>query len=132
MSKASPSNSRRIRAYIFAAVTTVIVLAFALAEWGVERFVAAHSRAASTAIEIVIVLVATLAFRPLHQRVEAAVDAAFNRRKRHALESLSKFRRELTSFSDVQQLLHRVIEAIDHYLDTQACAVYVRREVFRA
>jgi predicted ATPase len=132
MSKAGPSNSRRIRAYIFAGVTTVIVLAFALAEWGTERFVAAHSRAASTAIEIAIVLAATLIFRPVHQRVEAAVDAAFNRRKRHALETLAKFRRELTSFSDVQQLLRRVIEAIDHYLDTQACAVYVRRDVFRA
>ncbi|HWX13006.1 MAG TPA: hypothetical protein VNZ04_13590, partial [Trinickia sp.] len=132
MSNAAPSNSRRIRAYVFAGVTTVIVLAFALAEWGTERFVAAHSRAASTAIEIAIVLAATLVFRPVHQRVEAAVDAAFNRRKRHALESLAKFRRELTSFSDVKQLLRRVIEAIDHYLETQACAVYVRRDVFRA
>ncbi|HEY5095164.1 MAG TPA: NB-ARC domain-containing protein [Candidatus Eremiobacteraceae bacterium] len=132
MSKAGPASGRRIRAYVFACVTTAIVLVFAIAEWGAERFISDRSRAASTVIEIIIVLVATLVFRPVHQRVEAAVEAAFYKRKRQALDSLAKFRRELTSFSDVGQLLRRVIEAIDHFLDTQACAVYLRRSVFRA
>jgi predicted ATPase/Tfp pilus assembly protein PilF len=132
MSKAAPSNGRRIRAYVYTAVTTAIVLVFALAEWGTERFVSEHSRAASTAIEIGIVLAAALVFRPVHQRVEAAVEASFYRRKRQALDALAKFRRELTSFSDVRQLLRRVIEAIDHYLDMHACAVYLRRDVYRA
>ena len=132
MSKAGPAIGRRIRAYVFTGVTTAIVLLFALAEWGTERFVADRSRAASTAIEIAIVLAATLLFRPVHQRVEAAVEAAFYRKKRQALESLAKFRRELTSFNDARQLLRRVIEAIDRDLDAQACAVYLRRDVFRA
>jgi predicted ATPase len=132
MNEPGPSNNRRIRAYVFTGVTTAIVLAFALAEWATERFVAAHSRTASTAIEIAIVLAATLIFRPLHQRVEAAVEAAFYRKKREALEALTKFRRELTSFNDVHQLLRRVIEAIDHYRLAKASAVYLRRDVFRA
>jgi predicted ATPase len=132
MSKAGPTDSRRIRAYVYTCVTTAIVLVFALAEWATERLVADRSRAASTAIEIGIVLAAALLFRPLHQRVEALVEAAFNRRKRRALDALANFRRELTSFSDSTQLLRRVIEAIDHFLDTQACAVYLRREVYRA
>jgi predicted ATPase len=132
MIKTAPAHGRRIRAYIYTCVTTAIVLIFALAEWGTERYVSDRSRAASTAIEIGIVLAAALVFRPLHQRVEAAVEARFSRRKRRALDALAKFRRELTSFSDVRQLLRRVIEAIDHYLDTHACAVYLRRDVFRA
>ncbi|HEY7981340.1 MAG TPA: NB-ARC domain-containing protein, partial [Candidatus Eremiobacteraceae bacterium] len=132
MSEAGPSNSRRIRAYVFTCVTTVIVLAFALAEWGTERFVADRSRTASTAIELAILFAATLVFRPVHQRVEAVVEAAFNRRKRRALDALARFRRELTSFADVGQLLRRVIEAIDHHLEAQACAVYLRRDNFRA
>ncbi|HLJ83420.1 MAG TPA: GAF domain-containing protein [Candidatus Eremiobacteraceae bacterium] len=121
-----------MRAYVYACVTTAIVLLFALAEWLSERFVSEHSRAASLALEIAIVVAATLLFRPLHQRVEAAVEAAFYRKKRLALDAVSKFRRELTSFSDTQQLLRRVVEAIDHYLEADACAVYVRRDVFRA
>src|ERR1700676_459871 len=129
MSKAGPAIGRRIRAYVFTGVTTAIVLLFALAEWGTERYVADRSRAASTAIEIAIVLAATMLFRPVHQRVEAAVEAAFYRKKRQALDSLAKFRRELTSFNDARQLLRRVIEAIDHDLDAQACAVYLRRDV---
>ena len=84
------------------------------------------------AIEISIVLVGALVFRPVHQRIEAAVEAAFHRRKHHALAALGKFRRELTSFSDPSQLLRRVIEAVDHHLEAIASAVYLRRDTFRA
>jgi predicted ATPase len=121
-----------MRAYVYASVTTAIVLGFALAEWVTERYVADHSRAASVALEVGIVVAATLLFRPLHRRVEAAVEAAFYKKKRQALEAVAKFRRELTSFNDIQQLLRRVVEAVDHYLDAEACAVYLRRDVFRA
>jgi hypothetical protein len=33
------SPGRRMRAYAYTLVTTVIVLIFALAEWGAERFI---------------------------------------------------------------------------------------------
>jgi predicted ATPase len=122
----------RARAYAYTAVSTVVVLVFALAEWAAERFVAEHSRVAGVAIEISIVLLAAIAFRPLHRRVEAAIDAAFSRRKRQALSALAAFRQELSSFSDMQQLLRRVIEAINHHLEARACAVYLRRDGFRA
>ncbi len=123
---------RRIRAYVYTAVTTAIVLVFALAEWVAERFVAAHSRAAGTAIEIAIVLLATLIFRPIHQRVDAAVDAAFDRRKREALAQLARLRRELTSYDDAAQVLRRTIEAVDLQPEVRGCAVYVRRQLYRA
>jgi hypothetical protein len=106
-----------MHAYAFTLVTTAIVLLFALTEWAAERYLSEHSRAASTAIEIAIVLVAALVFRPIHQRVESAVESAFTKRKRHALAALARFRRELTSFNDVTQLLRRVIEAVEHHLD---------------
>jgi len=130
MSRPGGAAGRRARASAYTAVTTAIVLLFALAEWMVERYVATHSRAASTAIEIAIVLVAALVFRPIHQRVEAAVEGAFYERKRRALAALAKFRRELSSFSDKSQLLRRVVEAIEHYLEARACAIYVGRDEF--
>jgi predicted ATPase len=108
------------------------VLLLALAEWATEKLVSDRSRAASTAIEICIVLVGTLVFRPVHQRIEAAIDAAFHKRKHHALAALAKFRRELSSFSDANQLLRRVIEAVDHHLEACASAVYLHRDTFHA
>jgi hypothetical protein len=110
--KAGPGFRRRAHVLAYTAVTTAIVLLLALAEWATEKLVSDRSRAASTAIEICIVLVGTLIFRPVHQRIEAAIDAAFHRRKHHALAALAKFRRELTSFSDPNQVLRRVIEAV--------------------
>ncbi|HTV93177.1 MAG TPA: NB-ARC domain-containing protein [Verrucomicrobiae bacterium] len=132
MLRAGPELRRRAQVYAYTAVTTGIVLLLALAEWATEKFVSDHSRSAGIAIEIGIVLIGTLAFRPIHRRVEEAVEGAFNRRKRHALAALSKFRLELSSFSDSKQLLRRVIEAIDHHLEARATAVYVRRDAFRA
>ncbi len=132
MLRAGPGLRRRAHLYAYTAVTTGIVLLLALAEWATERLVSDRSRAASTAIEICIVLVGTLVFRPIHQRVEAALDAAFHKRKHHALAALAKFRRELSSFSDSNQLLRRVIEAVDHHLEARASAVYLRRDTFHA
>lgn len=132
MSKAGRSSGRRARAYAYTAVTTAIVLLFALAEWMSERYVSGLSRAASVTLEVAILFAATLAFRPVHQRVEAAIERAFNRRKHEALSALTKFRRELSSFRDVSQLLRRVIEAVEHYLEAPACAIYLRRELYRA
>ena len=132
MPRAGSGLRRRAHVYAYTAVTTAIVLLLALAEWATEKLVADRSRAATTAIEICIVLVGTLVFRPVHQRVEAAVEAAFHRRKHHALAALAKFRRELTSFSDPNQLLRRVIEAVDHHLESCASAVYLRRDAFHA
>ncbi|HEY5341734.1 MAG TPA: GAF domain-containing protein [Candidatus Aquilonibacter sp.] len=132
MRRAGPVRARRVHALAYTFVTTAIVLLFALAEWGAERLMSERSRAASTAVEIGIVLVATLLFRPVHQRVEEAIETAFNRRKHHALAALAKFRHELTSFNDLGQLLRRVIEAVEHYMEARACAVYLDRDGFRA
>ena len=122
----------RARAYAYTLVTTVVVLVFALGEWWTEKYIADRSRFASTAIELAIVVLATLAFRPIHQRAEAAIEAAFTKRRRQALEALARLRAELTSFNDAPQLLRRLIEAVDHYGEAAGCAVYVRRDIYRA
>ncbi len=125
-------SSRRLRAYAYGLVTTVVVLLFAFAEWWTEKYISDRSRIAGTTIEIAIVLVATLAFRPIHQRVEAAVEAAFTKRRREAREALSQLRKDLTSFNDAQQVLRRVVEAIDRHMGADGCAVYLRRDSYAA
>jgi predicted ATPase len=122
------SKGRRRQAYVYALVTTGIVLLFALAEWWTEKYVSDHSRVASTAI----VLVGTLVFRPIHERVEAAVEEVFTKRRREAREALARLRKELTSFNDAGQILRRTIEAIDHHMQAAGSAIYLRRDHYRA
>jgi len=124
--------SGRLRAYAYGLVTTVLLLLFAFAEWWTAKYIADRSRFAGTLIEISIVLVAALAFRPIHRRIERAVEAAFTKRRREARETLSRLRRELTSFNDAQQVLRRIIEAVDHHMNAAGCAIYLRRDAYRA
>jgi predicted ATPase len=125
-------RSGRLRAYASGLVTSALVLAFALAEWWTNKYIADRSRFAGTAIELAIVVVAALAFRPIHHRVESAVEAALTKRRREARAALARLRKELTSFNDAQQVLRRVVEAVDHHMNAAGCAIYLRRDDYRA
>ena len=120
----------RFRAYAYGLVTTGIVLMFALAEWWSERYVADRSRVAGAAVEIAIVVLATLAFTPIHRRTEAAVEGAFTKKRREARAALTRLRNELTSFNDAAQLLRRVIEALNEHMGAACSAVYVRNGAY--
>lgn len=116
----------RLRAYAYGVVTTTLFLIFAVTESVTENFVASRSRAAGTIIEIGIVVVLALAFRPFHRWVDESIEAAFTRRRREAREALTRLRKELTSFNDVQQVLRRMVEAVDHHMGTAGSAIYLR------
>ncbi len=116
----------RLRAYAYGVVTTTLFLIFAVTESLTENFVAGHSRAAGTIIEIGIVVVLALAFRPFHRWVDESIEAAFTRRRREARDALTRLRKELTSFNDVQQVLRRIVEAVDHHMGTDGSAIYLR------
>lgn len=97
-SAASPSRSKtrhRVSTYINWLVATAVVLVFALAEWWTEKSVSYYSRAETTAIEIAIVLIGTLAFRPIHERVDRFIENALTRRERRARAQIYKLAREL-------------------------------------
>ncbi|HET7814376.1 MAG TPA: hypothetical protein VFL13_08370 [Candidatus Baltobacteraceae bacterium] len=120
----------RVRAYAYTLVTGTVVLLFALAEWAAERFVSERSRAASTALEIAIVLVAALVFRPIHQYVESRLEAAFYRRRGRALAAIERTRHGLTAFGTAVPMLDDVFAALEQHFDAAGCAVYVRRDAF--
>jgi predicted ATPase len=123
-------HTRRLRAYALGFVTAAIFVIFALAESLTERYVSAHSRLAGTTIELAIVALAALAFRPLHRRIEQFVEAALTKRRREARAALARLQKELTSFSDAQQLLGRVIDAVDTHMSTAGSAAYLWRGAY--
>lgn len=123
-----PGAAVRVRSFIYGAVTTATVLVFALAEWWTAKVVTDLSRVASTAIEIALVLVAAIAFRPMHRWVEASLEAAFTRARREAREKLFRLRRDLASIDNSETLMQRVIAGIDRYMEAAGCAFYMRRQ----
>ncbi|HEY1978074.1 MAG TPA: GAF domain-containing protein [Candidatus Baltobacteraceae bacterium] len=116
----------RLRAYAYGVVTTTLFLTLAVTESLTESFISAHSRTAGTIVAIVIIVVLALAFRPFHRWVDESIEAAFTRRRREARAALARLRKELTSFNDVQQVLRRVVEAVDHQMGTDGSAIYLR------
>lgn len=118
---------RRWRAYAYGLVSTALVLVFALAERETEIYVTDRSRLAGRAIEISIALLAALAFRPFHRRIESLIEAAFTKRRREAREALFHLQKELTSYSNVQHVLRPLVAAVDRHMSTVGCAVYLRR-----
>src|SRR5476649_164262 len=122
----------RVRAYVYTLVTTVVVLVFAIGEWWAEKYIADRSRVVGIAVEIGIVLFATFLFRPIHQRIDTAIDAAFTKRRRVAREAVGRLRAELTSFKDAGQILRRVTDAAHHHMEAAGSAIYIRRDVYRA
>jgi predicted ATPase len=126
-----PSAARRLQALAYTLVTTGIVLALALVEWATEKFVSDRSRIEGTAIELSIVLGATLLFRPIHRSIEERVDAAFYKRKRLALAALAHVRHELTSCNDTEDALHRAISELERHLDARGCAIFLLGDGYR-
>ncbi|MBV8655831.1 MAG: hypothetical protein JO160_07260, partial [Candidatus Eremiobacteraeota bacterium] len=116
----------RLRAYAYGVVTTILFLVFAVTESLTEGYVAQHSRVAGTLIEIAIVVVLALLFRPLHNRVDGWIEHAFTKRRKEARDALARLRKELTSFNDTAQILRRVVEAVDHTMGTGGSAIYLR------
>lgn len=131
--KAAPRDVRRsgrLRASALGLALTAVVALFTVAEWFTEQFVSDHSRVAGTAIELAIVTIGALAFRPLHSRAESLIEDAFTKRRREARAALLHLQKELTSFTNVQHLLRRVVETVDRHMSAAGSAVYLWRNAY--
>ncbi len=134
-SKAVASSRRlrgRLRTYAYGIVATLLLVAFAFAERATEQYVSDRSRATGTAIELSIFVLAALAFRPFHRRVELFIEGVFTKRRREAREALARLKQELTSFNDPRQVLRRVAEAVDQHMGTAGSAIYLLRHDYTA
>jgi predicted ATPase len=120
-------TAARLRAYAFGLVSAVVVATFAIGETLTENFVSAHSRAVGTAIELAIVAIGALAFRPFHSRVESFIEAIFTKRRREAREALARLQKQLTSLAETPHVLRHVIDAVDRHMSTEGSAIYLWR-----
>ncbi len=129
---AEDRSSARVRSVFYALVTTAIVLAVTVSEWGAERFFSHVSRAASVLSDLAIVVILAFAFRAIHGRIERAIEEAFTRRRHEARKTLFALARSVTGFRDPDELLRRIVAAIDQCVGGHGSAVYLKREAYYA
>ncbi len=128
---AQDRSSARMRAALYALVTFGIVLILTLAEWDVAHMLSHASRAASTLSELAVAIFIAFAFRPIHQRMEGAVEQAFTKRRREARKKLFTLARTVTDFRDANELLDRIVAAIDECVGGGGSAVYLKSGEYR-
>jgi GAF domain-containing protein len=110
------------RAIVFAAMTTVVVVIFALLADFVERTAVAPN--ASVALQVVIALVLALSFNALQKRVEWGIDQVFFRNKHRAEAAIRQLCDEAPFVHSADILHGRVVGALRRELGARAVSLY--------
>ncbi|HET9341415.1 MAG TPA: GAF domain-containing protein [Candidatus Eremiobacteraceae bacterium] len=111
------------RAIVFTAITTVVVIVFALLSGVIER--AAVGSSTGLALQVAVALALALSFNALQKRVETAIDRIFFRRKHRAQAELARAADEAPFVTRAQILLDRAADIVRSELGACASAVYL-------
>jgi GAF domain-containing protein len=110
------------RAIVFTAMTTLVVMAFALLSGLLER--AAVGPNESVALQVAVALGLALSFNALQKRVESTIDQIFFRRKHHAEAELAQLADEAPFVNSADVLIERVVDTIRRELGADGVAIY--------
>jgi len=110
------------RAIVFTAMTTLVVMAFALLSGVLER--AAVGPRESVALHVAVALVLALSFNALQKRVESAIDQIFFRRKHRAEAELTLLADEVPFMHSEDVMLERVVATIRREMGPLGVAVF--------
>jgi len=112
------------RAIVFTAMTTLVVMAFALLSGVLER--AAVGPRESVALQVAVALVLALSFNALQKRVESGIDQLFFRRKHQAQAELTLLGDEIPFMHGEDVMLERVVATVRRELGSSGVAVFHR------
>jgi sigma-B regulation protein RsbU (phosphoserine phosphatase) len=116
------------RGTVYALLTGLLVaLYFAVVE-GIGRAVGLASERASFALSLLSIFLMAVVFSPARNRIQAAVDKAFYRRKYRYREALREFSHALASVIDLDMLLRMLVGRISQNIHIHKVAVLLRDE----
>lgn len=113
------------RAIVFASMTTLVVIVFALLADFVERTAVAPN--AGVALQVGVALALALSFNALQKRVEWAIDQLFFRSKHRAEAALGQLADEAPFVHSADILHGRVVGALRRELGARGAAMYYAR-----
>lgn len=111
------------RAIVFTAITTLVVIVFALLSGVIER--AAVGPGAGLVLQVAVALALALSFNALQKRVETAIDRIFFRRKHRAQAELAKAADEAPFVTRAEILLDRAVKIVRSELGACGSAIYL-------
>lgn len=106
----------------YAVVTACLGALYFLLLEGARAVLGLHSQTSN----LLAIIIMTLLFAPLYQRVQAAVDRIFARAAMRAQKALAEFGQEAQDERDPVRLLERFASKVIHLLDPEVLATYLQ------
>lgn len=113
------------RTIVVATISLIVVAAFVLLEWMLGTVVAGVSHTTGIVANAALALVLGLSLHFIHQRVDAAVDSIFFRKRHEDEQSLRDYAKEAAFITDVPILLDQTIGRLERHTDALGAAILV-------
>jgi hypothetical protein len=113
------------RALVFATVSGIVLLAFAVLEWLLGNVLVSVSHITSVSLELGLALVLGFSLRSIHGKVDTLVDDLFFRERHRAEHALRGFAREVGYISDPHVAIARTHRELCTHSGASSVAVYV-------
>jgi hypothetical protein len=113
------------RALVFATVSGIVLLAFAVLEWLLGNVLVSVSHITSVSLELGLALVLGFSLRSIHGKIDTLVDDLFFRERHRAEHALRGFAREVGYISDPHVAIARTHRELCSHSGASSVAVYV-------
>jgi hypothetical protein len=113
------------RAAVYAIISTILLIAFAFTEFGVDKLLHFHGREANIAIDALVALGVILTFHRLQHWVGHQVDHMFYHQWQEAAQRLDAFIDSAACITREKVLLERFLSALDQFLRPGKSAIYL-------
>ena len=114
------------RAAVFAIVSTIVIGAFVLVEWGASAWLAGQTHATSTLVGMIVALSLGVSLRFIHRYVERFVDRVFFRKRNEDEAALRRFAHEVSYITDRSTLLERTVREVKEHTNAADATILVQ------
>jgi hypothetical protein len=115
------------RALVYTIISTILLIAFALTEFSVDKLLHFHGREANIVIDAFVALGVILAFHRIQHWVAHRVDHIFYHHWQEAAQRLEAFVDSAAHITRESVLLERFVAELDQFVHPGATALYLRR-----
>lgn len=112
------------RAVVYTIVSTLLLLIFAVTEWGVDKLLHFEGRQKNLIVDAVVALCIILSFHRIQHWVGHKVDLTLFRQWHEAAKQLRHFIEKAAHISDAGALRTKFITAIEAFCGTTGCTIY--------
>jgi hypothetical protein len=114
------------RALVYTLTSSILLVAFSLTEFAVDKLLHFHSREANILIDAFVALSVILTFHRIQHWVNHRIDHVFYHDWQEAAERLERFIESSAQITQASILMERFVTAIDQFIRPGAAAIYLR------